>query len=126
MEKIFWWFSNNWNEKKKNVASSRLGYCPFVVLSHDIVDCIVTHGAADAHGRPQYGRIGPRYGRELDLRHGRPARKGERCAREGLATGGVCHDTINCIVTGRRLGRWVVSRDRCNTVGGNAMIRRRS
>ena len=36
-------------------------------------------------------------------------RKGERRAREGLASGGVCRDTINCIVTGGRLGRWVIS-----------------
>ena len=32
-------------KKKKNVAGSRLGYCPFVVLSHDTVDCIVTQQA---------------------------------------------------------------------------------
>ena len=63
-------------KKKKNVTGSRLGYCPFAVLSHDTVDCIVTQGAAGAHGRPQYGRLGcdiaqrhgqgrPRHGRQL-------------------------------------------------------------
>ena len=30
-------------------------------------------------------------------------------AREGLADGGMCRDTINCIVIGRRLVRCVVS-----------------
>ena len=29
-------------------------------------------------------------------------------ALEGLAARGVCRDTINCIMTGGRLGRWVV------------------
>ena len=45
--------------------------------------------------------------------------------REGLAIGGVCRDTINCIVARRRLGRWVVSRDKRDMAGGNATIRRR-
>ena len=48
--------------KKKKNASSRLGYGPFAVFSHDTVDCIVTQGAVGAHGRPRYGRIGLRYG----------------------------------------------------------------
>ena len=30
-------------------------------------------------------------------------------AHEGLANGGMCRDTINCIMIGRRLVRWVVS-----------------
>ena len=55
----------------------------------------------------------------------RRAHKGERRAREGLDAGGVYRDTINCIVTGRRLGRWVVSRHRRDMVGGSTTIRRR-
>ena len=43
--------------------------------------------------------------RPVGLRHGRPSRKGKQRAREGLAVGGVCRDTINYIVAGRRLGR---------------------
>ena len=35
---------------------------------------------------------------------------------------GECRDTINCIVTGGRLGHWVVSQDRCNTAEGSATI----
>ena len=53
------------------------------------------------------------------------ALKGERRALEGLTAGGVCRDAINCIVTGRRLGRWVVSRHRRYTAGGSTTIWRR-
>ena len=89
-------------------------------------------GAPGGATRPR-GLVGarsgmPRYGlpratiRSVGLRHGRPTRKGERRACEGLAAGGVCCDTINCIVTGRRLSRWVVSRHRCDTAGGSTTI----
>ena len=94
-------------KKKKNGAGNKLGYYPFVGLSHDTVNCIVTQGIEGAHGQPRYSRIWPQYGQGLGLRHGRPARKGERRAREGLAVRGVCRDTINCIVLGRRPGRWM-------------------
>ena len=36
-----------------------------------------------------------------------------------------CHNTIVCIVTGGRLGHWVVSRDRRDMAGGGTTIRRR-
>ena len=37
-------------KKKGRVAGSRLGYCPFSVLSHDTIDCIVTQQACAHRG----------------------------------------------------------------------------
>ena len=59
------------------------------------------------------------------MRYDRLARKGKQCAREGLAVEGLYRDTNGRIVTGTRLGLWVVSRYRRDTVGGSAAIRRR-
>ena len=59
---------------------------------------------------------------DTTLRYGRPALKGERHAREGLAAGGECRDTKFCIVTGARawpLG--VVSQySLCIMIGGRS------
>ena len=34
------------NEKKKRAEKEAgIGYCPFLVLSHDTADCIVTQGS---------------------------------------------------------------------------------
>ena len=46
-------------KKKRNVASSRLGYCPFPVWSHGTVDCIVTQ---EAWARRGWATIRPRLG----------------------------------------------------------------
>ena len=55
-------------------------------------------GRLGAHsGTPRYGLDGPR--------KSRPRAKACGCVR-GLA-GGVCHDTIVCIITGGRPGRWM-------------------
>ena len=118
--------------KKNMIRSSWMGYCSFSVLSHNTVDCIVTqarrgslgqaghgHDTALRHGeeRPQHGQ-----GR---LRYGRPAHKGKRRTHEGRATEGLCRDTNGRIVTGTRLGRWVVSRYRRDTPGESTATRRR-
>ena len=59
------------------------------------------------------------------LRHGRPVCKGERCAREGLAAGGLCRNTNGCIMKGTWLGRWVMSRYGHDTARGSPTIPRR-
>ena len=85
-------------EKKKKVTGSRLGYCPFVALSHDTVDCIVTQGTRGVHGRPRYDRLGcdtaPRHG------PGGP-QYGRQCARARLGLWSVSRYN-RCIVTGGR------------------------
>ena len=120
-------------KKKKNlIRSSWMGYCPFSVLSHDTVDCIVTQARRGSLGQARHGhdttlRQGeerPRHGQER-LRYGRPTRKGKQRAREGLAAEGLCRDTNGRIVTGTWLSRWVVLRYRGDTAGGSAAIRRR-
>ena len=109
-----------------------MGYCPFSVLSHDTVDCIVTQARRGSLGQERHGhdttlRQGeerPRHGQER-LRYDRPTRKGKQRAREGLAAEGLCRDTNGRIVTGTWLSRWVVLRYRRDTAGGCAAIRRR-
>ena len=120
------------NEKKNLIRSSWMGYCPFSVLSHDTVDCIVTQArrgslGQEGHGHDtalRHGEERPRHGQGR-LRYGRPARKGKRRTPEGLDAEGLCCDKNWCIVTGMRLGHWVVSRYRHDTTGGSAAIRRR-
>ena len=52
------------NEKKKNlIRSSWKGYCPFSVLSHDTIDCIVTQ-----ERRGLLGQAG--HDQDTALRHG--------------------------------------------------------
>ena len=67
------------------------------------------------NGTPRYDQLG---GDTAGLHVRRVAR-----ARAWLGRLRVCRDTINCIVTGRRLGRWVVLRDKCDTTWGGATIR---
>ena len=93
-----------------------MGYCPFFFLSHDTVDSIVTQARRGSLGQAghdhdtalHHGEERPRHGQGR-LRYGRPMRKGKRCTREGLAVEGLCRETNGRIVTGTRLGRWVVS-----------------
>ena len=109
-----------------------MGYCPFFVLSHDTVDCIVTQARRGSLGQAghdhyttlRHGEEKPRHGQGR-LRYGRPARKIKRRALEGLAVEGLCRDTNGRIVTGTRLGRWVVSLYRRNTAGGSVVIQRK-
>ena len=100
-----------------------MGYCPFSVLSHDTVDCIVKQASRGSQGQAGHGH-------DTTLRHGeeRPRHDQEghdttdlRARAHGLAR--LSRDT-NCIVVGGRpcgsrysvrLGRWVVSRDRLAT-----------
>ena len=97
-------------------------------LGHDIMHCIVTQGAQQARMDKQQG---PRYGRDTATIRPRHATIRSACAQgkwrahEGLATGGLCRDTNGRIVTGARIGRWVVLRDSRDTVKGSAAIRRR-
>ena len=51
------------NEKKNLIRSSWMGYCPFSVLSHDTVDCIVTQAR-----RGSLGQAG--HNHDTALRHG--------------------------------------------------------
>ena len=68
-----------------------MGYCPFSVLSHDTVDCIVTQARRGSLGQAghdhdtalRHGEERPRHDQGR-LRYGRCARKGKRRAREGL------------------------------------------
>ena len=119
--------------KKKNlIRSSWMGYCPFFVLSHDTVDCIVTQARRGSLGQAGYdhdtalrhGEERPRHGQGR-LQYDRLACKGKRRAREGLAAEGLCCDTNGRIVIGTQLSRWVMSRYRSDMAGGSAAIRRR-
>ena len=102
-----------------------MGYCPFFVLSHDTVDCIVTQARRGSLGQAGYdhdtalrhGEERPRHGQGR-LQYDRLARKGKRRAREGLAAEGLCCDTNGRIVIGTRLSRWVMSRYRSDMAGG--------
>ena len=121
-------FSSSWNEKKmrkKKHCSLLLGYCPFSAcirsrynnLYRDIV--VGKAGLGDTRG-PRHGRACATIRPSEGMRYGRPARKGKRRAREGLAVGVLCRDTHGHIVTGTRLGRWVVSRYGHDTARGSA------
>ena len=42
---FFVWSYSSWNKGKKKQSAERevgMGYCPYMVLSHDTTDCIVT------------------------------------------------------------------------------------
>ena len=103
----------------------------YTVLYHDRHGLGAPGGVTRLRGRvgelsgtPRNGQPGATI-RPVGLRHCRPARKGEWRLLEGLAVRGVCRDTINCIMTGRRLGRWVVSLHMCDTTKGSTTIRSR-
>ena len=51
------------NEKKNLIRRSWMGYCPFSILSHDTVDCIVTQARKGTLGQAGHGY-------DTALRHG--------------------------------------------------------
>ena len=109
------------NEKKK-IGAREAGWATVhfhFVLGHNTANCIVTQ----AHRGAQQGATI----RPATLRHGpmtRPRSLATRpaCAR-GLAAK-VCHDTIVCIMTGRRPGVSTQSARGCDTAQQRPMTRR--
>ena len=69
--------------KKKKCRGAGMGYCPFFVLGHDTIDCIVTQGLGGRAGRAWpgarlsecvLGRAAVRATRPSALRHSGTAR----------------------------------------------------
>ena len=90
-----------------------MGYCPFESRYNGLYRDTGQLGvAAGATTRPVSAIIWQRTRPATRARGPREALRHCRPAREGLAAGGLCHDTNGCIVMGGRLGRCVVLRDR--------------
>ena len=114
-------------KKKRTEQIPKMGYCPFESRYNGLYrdTGLGRCGLGTAWG-PRHGQDSPTIRPSLrHMRHGRPARKGKRRAREVLAAEGLCRDTNGRIVIGTRLGCWVVSRYRRDTSGGRATIRRK-